>query len=57
VLNVTQGNTAAERLYERAGLRFTDDAPVPLRDGSPLRARRMERALWRTAGASPRRSL
>jgi ribosomal protein S18 acetylase RimI-like enzyme len=45
VLNVTQGNTAAERLYERAGLRFTDDAPVPLREGSPLRARRMEAML------------
>ena len=45
VLNVTQGNTAAEQLYERAGLRFTDDAPVPLREGSPLCARRMEREL------------
>jgi ribosomal protein S18 acetylase RimI-like enzyme len=45
VLNVTLGNLAAERLYERAGLRFTDDAPVPLREGSRLRARRMERAL------------
>ena len=45
VLNVTHGNTAAERLYERAGLRFTDDAPIPLREGSALRARRMERVL------------
>ena len=45
VLRVTQGNLAAERLYESAGLRFTDDAPSPVRDGSPLRARRMERAL------------
>jgi ribosomal protein S18 acetylase RimI-like enzyme len=45
VLNVTEGNTAAERLYERAGLRFTADDPVPLREGSPLRARRMERTL------------
>ena len=44
-LNVTQGNAAAERLYERAGLRFTADDPIALREGSPLRARRMERTL------------
>jgi GNAT superfamily N-acetyltransferase len=41
VLDVTQGNAAAERLYERSGLRYTG-ATVPLRESSPLRARTME---------------
>ena len=44
VLDVTEGNTAAERLYESAGLRFTG-ATGPVREGSALRARTMERVL------------
>ena len=38
LLQVTDGNAAARRLYERAGFAATDELS-PLRDGSPLRVR------------------
>jgi ribosomal protein S18 acetylase RimI-like enzyme len=46
VLRVTQGNTAAESLYARAGLRFTGETES-LRPGSPRQTRTMARDLSR----------
>lgn len=44
VLQVTEGNTAARRLYERAGFARTDEL-APLREGSPLQVRTLRLAL------------
>jgi ribosomal protein S18 acetylase RimI-like enzyme len=44
VLSVTCGDTAARRLYERAGFTPSGD-PEPLRDGSPLLAQPMRLVL------------
>jgi ribosomal protein S18 acetylase RimI-like enzyme len=43
-LGVAENNDHAIRLYERAGFAF-DGEPVPLREGSPLRARYMVKPL------------
>jgi ribosomal protein S18 acetylase RimI-like enzyme len=44
LLQVTEGNAAARRLYERAGFAATDELS-PLREGSPLRVRTFRLAL------------
>jgi len=45
VLRVTETNGDAARSYASCRFAATDDPPEPLRDGSELRTRRLERPL------------